>query len=725
MPTDRTPAPWAHLAETVIARLRSAIAEDGWFAATDLTHPATDHDASSPGSFSSRMTRAAARLDPPMHLPDEQIDAIRRAGGDPHRTDAGGRDRPGVHIPTDELLLAIRLAATFGSTDRRDAMLTEGATTLIGTDRPIEATVLRRLIQALLPEDWRIRSGDDGGGDRILVVQSVPGAEENWGALHRSLKEVTDAISDRAPLLCVTADPATLPDGLRHGADLLPLARLDQEIVLATLRASHSATGAIDAGPVRAALPSDEMLSGIDETALLLAFRASGPVEVACRLARAVRPHPGAGPTLVDVAGTGPAEAQARRMVRDLQAWRAGRVAWSDVERSVIFHGAPGCGKSYLARAMSGEAGVALVRGNFAAWQATGHLGDMLRAMRDSFAEARRSAPCVFVIDEIDAVGSRSGGDRHGSRYHRQVVNGFLQELDALAQMEGVLVVGTCNDPHAIDPAVRRPGRFDAHVRVPVPGRATVVRMLETAFPDSDEAVLAPAIRAATGLTAAAIDAAIRAARAAARDEGETATPRHLLDELADRVCPRDIAYRIAVHEAGHAMVAHALDLGGIERIALTPGGGEIELKRHQVHGLLSDHEAHLVYDLAGRAAEIAILGTPSAGAGGSEGSDLAKATACARHIELNSGLGLSGLGWNCTVDDLDAAIRERLTTAETRAMEIVTARKACVLRIADRLLESGVLERDEIESAMRSPQEVGATEHRCPEVTRPMEAFS
>ena len=171
------------------------------------------------------------------------------------------------------------------------------------------------------------------------------------------------------------------------------------------------------------------------------------------------------------------------------------------------------------------------------------------------------------------------------------------------------------------------------------------------------------------------------------------------------------------------------LDLGGIERIALTSEGGEIELKRHQVHGLLSDHEAHLAYDLAGRAAETVVLGTPSAGAGGSEGSDLAKATARARHIELNSGLGRGGLGWNCAVDDLDAAIRERLVNAEARAVDIVKARKSCVLRIAERLLETGILERDEIKSAMRSSQEGGATRGdtpaQCPEAASLPEALS
>ena len=279
--------------------------------------------------------------------------------------------------------------------------------------------------------------------------------------------------------------------------------------------------------------------------------------------------------------------------------------------------------------------------------------------------------------------------------------------------MEGVLIVGTCNDLSAIDPAVLRPGRFDAHVPVPVPGRPAVARMIEGAFPDTDPAILAPAIRAAAGLTAAEIDGAIRSARAKARDAGKGAPHEHFFAGLSDRAWPADIARRIAVHEAGHAIVARALDLGVIQRIALTPGGGEIELIRNKIHGLLSEFEDHIAYDLAGRAAEMLVFGQPSAGAGGSKKSDLAKATALARHIELMSGLGRSGLAWNGAVEDLDAAIRDRLQIAEARAMEILKAQKADLLQIADRLLEQGVIGREEIEdlsAPARSPAERSST---------------
>ncbi|MDN5873977.1 MAG: ATP-binding protein, partial [Sinobacteraceae bacterium] len=121
---------------------------------------------------------------------------------------------------------------------------------------------------------------------------------------------------------------------------------------------------------------------------------------------------------------------------------------------------------------------MALVRGSFATWQAQGHLGHMLRAMRASFAEAAAARPAILVIDEIDAVGDRADPDSHNASYRHQVINGFLEEMDGLKHLEGVLVVGTCNYPDRIDAAVLRPGRFDLKVEVPLPGPRALARML-------------------------------------------------------------------------------------------------------------------------------------------------------------------------------------------------------------------------------------------------------
>lgn len=348
---------------------------------------------------------------------------------------------------------------------------------------------------------------------------------------------ITTLLGQSRAVLILVPHPHELPDDLKR---ILPHARvlppLDREILSVLLGITHSASA--DNPDVVARLPDDRALARLSDAGLLLALRAPTAGAVAERVtAQFAVPSDQARPTLERIEGYGAAEAVARQMVADLLAWQEGEVPWSEVQRSVLFFGEPGTGKSFLARAMAGSAGVTLVRGGFAAWQAAGHLGLMLAAMRKTFAEARLAAPAVLVIDEIDAVGSRESPDPHNENYRRQVINAFLEELDGLVRMPGVLVVGTCNHPGAIDPAVLRPGRFDVKVEVPAPGRPAITRMLQDALSGSafaaDAAVMTQLIRAASGQSAAAIDAALRAARAGARSKRRALRPDDVLRALA------------------------------------------------------------------------------------------------------------------------------------------------------------------------------------------------
>jgi cell division protease FtsH len=129
-------------------------------------------------------------------------------------------------------------------------------------------------------------------------------------------------------------------------------------------------------------------------------------------------------------------------------------------------------------RKINSSGGIPLISASFARWQACGHLGEMLRAMTDTFAEAIAAAPCVLFIDEIDAAGSRDSGERQNGSYRRQVVNGFLEQIDIAMRAEGVLIVGACNNVSALDPAILRLGRFDSLVELPLPGRDELTTML-------------------------------------------------------------------------------------------------------------------------------------------------------------------------------------------------------------------------------------------------------
>lgn len=108
----------------------------------------------------------------------------------------------------------------------------------------------------------------------------------------------------------------------------------------------------------------------------------------------------------------------------------------------------------------------------------------MLREMRRTFAEARAKAPTVLIIDEIDAVGSREDRDQHNRSYRTQVINAFLAEMDAISRNEGVIVVGTCNNPEMIDPAVLRAGRFDMKVAMPLPDAESLFSVFRHCLPD-------------------------------------------------------------------------------------------------------------------------------------------------------------------------------------------------------------------------------------------------
>ena len=351
------------------------------------------------------------------------------------------------------------------------------------------------------------------------------------------------------------------------------VAPLSREVLVAHFAHSHG-LGPDEEAAIRATLPPDRLLSTLSSTALLLALRAPQPRAVAARLTRLTTPAQTSGPNLKTMRGDSPALTAARRLVVDLQDWQAGRTRWADLSRSLLIYGPPGTGKTWLARAMGNSAGIAMVTGSLAEWQAAGHLGDLLHAMRAAFAEARRQAPALLFIDEIDAIGSREGGDQHGSSYRTQVINGFLAEMDSIAREEGVIVVGACNDPSRIDPAVLRPGRFDLRISVPLPDSSAIQGILThhlgSLFQEDELTSLA---RACTGQSAAAIDAAIRAARVETRHGGQALTPELIRQQLGLSDCPASDALdrRIALHECGHALVATALDLGLPSRILIPP----------------------------------------------------------------------------------------------------------------------------------------------------------
>ena len=255
------------------------------------------------------------------------------------------------------------------------------------------------------------------------------------------------------------------PEGPRLDPDLkriLPkpvrLAPVDQDMMLMLLEQTHSVTGKIDRARVAPLLPHSAALQSMDEPVLLAALRAPNAGAAASKLAEILQASEAdnGALTLTDIKGASPAHQAARDIVEDLRAWHDGKANWTEIPHSLLISGEPGVGKSVLARAIAASADVPLIEASFGGWQSCGHLGDMLGAMRKSFTEATRNKPSVLFIDEIDSAGARDTSDRHGSHYRRNVINQFLAEVDALMRDEGVLLIGACNHPNNLDPAILR-----------------------------------------------------------------------------------------------------------------------------------------------------------------------------------------------------------------------------------------------------------------------------
>jgi cell division protease FtsH len=154
----------------------------------------------------------------------------------------------------------------------------------------------------------------------------------------------------------------------------------------------------------------------------------------------------------------------------DLQVWRKGGIGWSEMNTKLLLSGPPGTGKTTYARALCNTLQVPLLITSVAAWLEPGYLGDVLKRMSQAFEAARSHAPSILFIDEIDNIGSRSGGRREQhDDYWRSLINRLLELLDGASKTDGVIVVAATNLPDRIDPALLRSGRLEKHVAIPMP----------------------------------------------------------------------------------------------------------------------------------------------------------------------------------------------------------------------------------------------------------------
>lgn len=191
------------------------------------------------------------------------------------------------------------------------------------------------------------------------------------------------------------------------------------------------------------------------------------------------------------LSGYGDAKEWALDLKTDLEVWREGGLGWSEMSTKLLLSGPPGTGKTTYARALCNTLQVPLLVTSVATWLEPGYLGDVLKRMSEAFETARAHAPSILFIDEIDNIGSRSGGRREQyDDYWRSLINRMLELLDGASKTHGVIVVGATNLPDRIDPALLRSGRLEKHVVIPMPDAEALSGILAHHLADDLQGVL-------------------------------------------------------------------------------------------------------------------------------------------------------------------------------------------------------------------------------------------
>lgn len=437
--------------------------------------------------------------------------------------------------------------------------------------------------------------------------------------------------------------------------------------------------------------------------------------------------------TFDDVAGMEQAKQELQEIVEFLKNPEKFQKLGAQIPKGVLLMGSPGTGKTLLARATAGEAGVPFFSISGSEFIQM-FVGVGASRVRDMFRTAKEASPCIIFIDEIDAVGRERGAGLGGGHDEReQTLNQILSEMDGFAPTEAVIVMAATNRPDVLDPALLRPGRFDRHIQVDRPskkGRVGILKVHVRKVPLADDVDLNEIAARTIGFSGAELKNLVNEAALIATRSNKTVVSMEDFEAARDRVLMgperedliNDHERRMtAYHEAGHTLLAWVLpSLDPVYKVTIVPRGrslGLTQLLPDEERFNIGERKLHdqLTMIMGGRAAEKLVFDEFSAGAE----DDLRKATQLARrmvaHWGMSPAIGPAAfrqgeehpfLGKEMhaardfseqTAFQIDQEIRNFLNAASDRATQILTERRTDLDRLTDALLEKEAIGKEDI----------------------------